>query len=125
MSQPANIAHAAPGTKTPVAGKPNDGAALVTPTDKQGHESPSETRAEVAAAEDGKSNDDDVTPTKKREADGTGKTIQQRLDFSAMKNKQSKMKARFARDGSQDTEPSATKKGVQLVVEKRAYITSK
>ena len=35
------------------------------------------------------------------------------------KNKQSKTKARFATDGSQDTVPSATKKGVQLVVEKR------
>ena len=112
MPQPADIAHTAPGTKSPVARKPNDGAVSATPTNEQGHKSPSDTRAEVAATEDGKSNDDDVIPTKKREADGTGKTVQQRLDFSAMKNKQSKMKARFARDGSQDTAPSATKKGV-------------
>ena len=32
---------------------------------------------------------------------------------------QDKPKARFAMDGSQDTAPSATKKGIQLVVEKR------
>ena len=70
-------------------------------------------------AEDGEPNDDGVTPTKKRAADGTGKAIQQRLDFSAMKGKQSKMKARFAKGGNQDTAPSITKKGVQLVVEKR------
>ena len=87
MSLRANRAHAAPGTKTPAAGKPNDGATSVAPTDAQGRGSPSNTRAEVAAAEDGGSNDDDVTPTKKCAADGTGKQVQQRLQFSSMKNK--------------------------------------
>ena len=79
----------------------------------------------MAGAEDGEPNEDDKTPTKKRAADGTGKTVQQRLFVLALKNKQGKPKARFATDGSQDTTPSATEKGVQLVVEKRAYITSK
>ena len=77
MSQPANIAHTALGTKTPAAGKPNDGAVSVTPTNKQGHRSPSDTCAEVAAAEDGGASDGSVTPTKKRTADGTGKQVQQ------------------------------------------------
>ena len=63
------------GTKTPSAEKPNDGAALVTPTDEQGNESPSDTRADVAGAEDIGPNEDNKTPTKKRAADGTGKTI--------------------------------------------------
>ena len=87
MSQPANIAHTAPGTKTPTAGKPNDGAASVIPTNEQGRGSPSDTRVEVAAAEDGESSNDGVTPTKKRAADGTGKQVKRRLQFSSMKNK--------------------------------------
>ena len=119
MSQPVNIAHTAPGTKTPAAGKPNNGAALVTLTDEQGRGLPSDTLAEVAAAEDSGASDDGVTPTKKRAADGTGKQVQQRLQFSAKKSEQNKAKARFAKDGSQNTAPSATKKGVQLVVEKQ------
>ena len=73
----ANTAHAAPGTKMPAAGKPHDGAASVNPADKQGNESPSDARAEVAGVEDGGPNEDDTTPTKKRAADGTGKTIKQ------------------------------------------------
>ena len=73
MSLRANRAHAVPGTKTPAAGKPSDGAASVTPTDEQGRRLPSDTRAEVAAAEDGGASDGGVTPTKKRAADGTGK----------------------------------------------------
>ena len=81
MSLPAKIAHTAPGTKTPAAGKPNDGADSVTRTDEQGRGSPSDTRAEVAAAEDGGASNDGVTPTKKRAADGTGKQVQQRLQF--------------------------------------------
>ena len=86
MSQPANIAHTPPGTKTPAAGKPNNGAALVTPTDEQGRASPSDTRAEVVAAEDSGASDGGVTPTKKRVADGTGKQVQQRLQFLAKKS---------------------------------------
>ena len=71
----ANTAHAAPGTKTAAAGKPNDGAASVNATGGQGHESPSDARAEVAVVEDGEPNDDDNAPIKKRAPDGTGKTI--------------------------------------------------
>ena len=83
----ANTAHAAPGTKTPAAGKPNNGAALVTLTDEQGNESPSDARAEVAGAEDDGPNEDDKTPTKKRAADGTGKMVQKKLFILALKNK--------------------------------------
>ena len=46
MPQPVNTAHAAPGTETPAAGTPNDGAAPATPTDEQGHEPPNDARAE-------------------------------------------------------------------------------
>ena len=92
---------------------------MVTLTDEQGRGLPSDTLAEVAAAEDSGASDDGVTPTKKRAADGTGKQVQQRLQFSAKKSEQNKAKARFAKDGSQNTAPSATKKGVQLVVKKR------
>ena len=49
MPQPVNTAHTAPRTETPAAGKPNDGAASATPTDEQGHEPPSDARAEGGA----------------------------------------------------------------------------
>ena len=98
MAQPANIAHTAPGTKTPAAGKPNDGATSVAPTDAQGRGSPSNTRAL---------------------ADGTGTQVQQRLEISAKKSEQQKAKAKFVKDRSQDTTSSTAKKEVQLVVEKR------
>ena len=98
MSLPVNTAHTAPGTKTPAAGKPNDGDALVTPANKQGRGSPSNTRAL---------------------ADGTGTQVQQRLEISAKKSEQQKAKAKFVKDRSQDTTSSTAKKEVQLVVEKR------
>ena len=97
MSLPANTAHMAPGTKTPAAGKPSDGAASVNPTDKRGRGSPSDARAEVAAAEADGTSDGGVTPTKKRAADDTGKQVQHRLEFSAKKSEQQKAKARFAK----------------------------
>ena len=103
--------------KTPAAEKPNDGTVSATLTDEQGNKSPSDARVEVPRAEDGGPNEDDKTPTKKRAAYGTGKTVQQRLFASALKNMQCKPKARFATDGSQGTAPSATKKRVQSVVE--------
>ena len=120
MSLRANRAHEDPVTKTPAAGKPSDGGAAWSPrpTNKAAGTRVTHARRSPQPRTTGRAMAARPQP---RNAWRTARVSEcnNGMEFSAKKSEQNKMKARFAKDRSQDTAPSATKKGVKLVVEQQ------